>query len=414
MKRVLFLAVAANTGGAERALLDILTELRADYPDLSPLLIAGEEGPLLDQARALGIPAEAIPFPRPLAEFGQRGAYAKRGFGSLFKIAPAVAGYCWRLRRRIRQLAPDVIHSNGFKMHILAALTAPRAIPVIWHLHDYVKDRRLSAKLLRLVQARCRHMAGNSLSVTEDAREVFRPHAAITTILCGVDTARFSPEGPLLDLDALAGLPPAPHGTVRVALIATFARWKGHQVFLEAAARLSPSAPIRFYIIGGPIYQTLGSQFEIEELRSMAAELGLTGRIGFTGPVSDVPAALRSLDIAVHASTEPEPFGLVIAQAMSCAKAVVIARAGGAAELAVEEREALFHTPGNREELAASILRLATDPALRNRLGNAAEARARRDWTRERMTAQFAALYRSLTGLSAPQVPGPGIPAATS
>ena len=55
--------------------------------------------------------------------------------------------------------------------------------------------------------------------------------------------------------------------------------------------------------------------------------------VGFTGHVADVPAALRSLDIVVHASTAPEPFGMVIAEGMASRRAVVAARGGGAAEL---------------------------------------------------------------------------------
>jgi glycosyltransferase involved in cell wall biosynthesis len=63
-----------------------------------------------------------------------------------------------------------------------------------------------------------------------------------------------------VDLDALAGLPPAPAGVVRVGLVATFARWKGHITFLEALSRLPESLPVRGYIIGGPVYETAGSR----------------------------------------------------------------------------------------------------------------------------------------------------------
>jgi len=53
-----------------------------------------------------------------------------------------------------------------------------------------------------------------------------------------VNLQAFAPEGPALDLDRMAGLAPAPPGVCRVGLLATFARWKGQDVFLEAAARL--------------------------------------------------------------------------------------------------------------------------------------------------------------------------------
>ena len=92
----------------------------------------------------------------------------------------------------------------------------------------------------------------------------------------------------------------------------------------------------------------------------MAAR-GLTEVVGFTGYVDDVPAALRSLDIVVHASTEPEPFGMVIAEGMAARRAVVAARAGGAAELFDDGVDAIGHTPGNAAELAERLEELVID-----------------------------------------------------
>ena len=70
-------------------------------------------------------------------------------------------------------------------------------------------------------------------------------------------------------------------------------------------------------MIGGTLYQTEGSQYDLEDLRRLAANLGLEGRVGFTGFVDEPAAAMRALDVVVHASTQPEPFGLVIAEAMA-------------------------------------------------------------------------------------------------
>src|SRR4029078_8528918 len=69
----------------------------------------------------------------------------------------------------------------------------------------------------------------------------------ISTIYNAVDLSVFAPDGPSADLDRLAGLPPAAAGVCRVGLLATFARWKGHDVFLRAVG--AASAPIRAYVI---------------------------------------------------------------------------------------------------------------------------------------------------------------------
>src|SRR5205085_6432425 len=176
--------------------------------------------------------------------------------------------------------------------------------------------------------------------------------------------------------DSLSGLPPSHSGTVKVGLLGTLARWKGHETFLKALAALPESLPVRGYISGDAIYQTRGSQYSLNELKGIASRLGVSHRVGFTGFVDKPEAAMRSLDVIVHASTEPEPFGLVIAEAMACGRAVIVSHAGGAAEIVTPDVDALTHPPGDVDALASAIHALATDPPRRAALGRAARATA--------------------------------------
>jgi glycosyltransferase involved in cell wall biosynthesis len=146
-------------------------------------------------------------------------------------------------------------------------------------------------------------------------------------------------------------------------------------VFLEAAAQLlreRPRAAVRFYIVGGPIYRTRGSQFSSAELRASIDHLGLAGQVGLIDFQKDPAPIYRGLDVVVHASTQPEPFGLTIAEAMACGKAVVVSACGGAQELFAHERDALGYPPGDAAALAAAIKWLTDDADLRRRLGTAA------------------------------------------
>src|SRR5262249_20746176 len=159
---------------------------------------------------------------------------------------------------------------------------------------------------------------------------------SVAAVLNTVDLMHFAPAGSALDLDVASGLPPAPTGVIRVGLVATFARWKGHETVLRAlaeVARFPSNPPVRGYIVGRPVYQADGSKFSLEELRALAGELGIGDRVGFTGFVGDTAPALRALDIVVHASTRPEPFGLVIAEAMACGRPIIVSDAGGAREV---------------------------------------------------------------------------------
>ncbi len=329
--KILFLSPGAHLGGAERSLLDLMSSLAAAGAGLRPCLIAGADGPLVERARAARREVAVVPLPSAVARLGDAGAGGPAGnqlgraalVGGLCAAAPPGLVYAARLRRAIAEFHPDVVHSNGFKMHVLAAWATPRKIPVMWYFHDYVGARPLMSRLLRAHLSRCALAVANSKSVADDARATLGARLTVKPVYYSLDLDAFAPDGPVLDLDRIAAMPPAPAGTVRVGLAATFARWKGHEVFLRALAALPRGIAIRGYIIGGPVYRSGGSQFSIEELRALAAELGIASMVGFTGFIDDPAPALRALDIAVHASTQPEPFGLAIAEAMACGRAVI-------------------------------------------------------------------------------------------
>ena len=236
----------------------------------------------------------------------------------------------------------------------------------------------------------------NSESVGHDVRRIAGARAPIRVILNAVDLEKFSPEGPVADLDALSGLAPAPAGTVRVGLVATFSRWKGHDTFLRAIAQLPDACGVRGYVIGGAMYDTEGSQYSIDELRSLAVSVGLEHRVGFAGFVAEPERVMRALDIVVHASTTPEPFGLVIAEAMACGRAVITSGTGGAGELVRDGQDAVVHRAGDPVDLAARINRLASEPARRERIGRAARATALDRFDARRLAAQFATTYEAV------------------
>jgi glycosyltransferase involved in cell wall biosynthesis len=404
--KVLYLNPSGQLGGAERMLLDVLASLRTVEPEWSLHLIASDEGPLFPHAEALGVNTSVVRFPTALARIGDAGAGGNAGkqtsrlalFFKLLRAVPGLVTYVRKLRRIIQELNPDLLHTNGFKMHLLGVWATPSSVPVIWHIHDYVSLRPLMARLLRRYSQRCAVAIANSRSVAEDVKKVCGAGLKVLTVYNGIDVDQFSPTGPKLDLDALSGFAPAPAETVRVGILATLARWKGHQTFLHAMSLLPSTLPIRAYVMSGALYRTNGSQYSLEELKTLADKLGLANRVGFTGFLAEPARAMRALDIVVHASTQPEPFGLVIAEGMACGRAVIVSETGGAAELFEPEINALGHPPGDAKRLAERITLLATDQNLRARLGAAGRITAEQRFDRTRLAAELTPIYRAALG----------------
>jgi glycosyltransferase involved in cell wall biosynthesis len=394
--RIVYLSPSGQMGGAETCLIDALAVLRDARPEWKTAVVIGEDGPLAPRAREQGGEVHLLPFPPELARLGDSGLSGRASLAArLLSNSPAILLYRSRLRSLLRDIKPDLIHTNGFKMHVLGALAKPRGSALVWHIHDYISSRSVMAKVMGRLSRRADAIIANSKHVASDTRAIVGHSAPIYPILNVVDLAQFTPEGPQLDLDALSGLPPAPEGTLRVGLLGTLAWWKGHRLFLQGLAQLDPALPVRGYYVGGALYQTQ-SQQSLDELRQFARELKLDNRLGFTGVISEPASAMRTLDVLVHTSTEPEPFGRVLVEAMACGKPVVTTALGGASEIVSFGDFALTIDSKNPTSLANAISKLAADRDLCRRLGSNGLSTARHHFGRERLARELPPVYEEV------------------
>jgi glycosyltransferase involved in cell wall biosynthesis len=406
--KVLYLSPTGTLGGAEKVLLSVMKGVRETQPDASLHLLSLSDGPLLRLAAALGVHVATLPLPASLESLGDSQLTGTKGRASaaISVLSQMLTGSAdaWRflgnLRRAIRRVGPDLIHSNGIKTHCLVTLAHDGKAPVVWHVHDFLSARPLACRLLRLASRRMAAAIAISPAVSADL-EILGLARRTRVIVNAVDVNEYHPgmqDGALLD--ELSGLPAAPAGCLRVGLIATYARWKGHDVFLEAAARLAnscPERPVRFYVVGGPIYQTRGSQFDQAELREMGRRLGIANRVGFIDFQANIAPIYRALDVVVHASTSPEPFGLTIIEAMACGKPVVASLAGGVADIIQTPYDAIGIPGGNVGELAGALNMLMDDGQLRAQLGARARCKVCERFAQERLGPQIVELYFDLT-----------------
>jgi glycosyltransferase involved in cell wall biosynthesis len=393
--RISFLSVSAGLGGAERVLLDTIAALRVRHAEWTLSVVCLAEGPLTAEVTALGAEVRVLPMPPGFAAVGESGGSAAATVAGLAGNAWPLQSYMRRLRAHLSAWSPDIVHANGLKAHVLAAWASPRSARVVWHVHDYVSTRRVSSVLLRRHARRAAVVMANSHDVAADVRTVLGARVRVEVVHNGVDAQRFHPIGNTIDLDAAAGLPPAPAGTRRVGLVATYARWKGHETFLHALA-VAAAAPVRGYIVGGPVYETSGSQLTRDELQGIARRLGLADRVGFVPFQRDVAPVYRALDIVVHASTKREPFGLSVLEAMACGRPVIVSDAGGVRELVTHDDQGLTHPPGDADVLAGHIASLLDDPARCERLGANGRRTAVALFDRGRSAAALAEIYLSL------------------
>jgi glycosyltransferase involved in cell wall biosynthesis len=145
-----------------------------------------------------------------------------------------------------------------------------------------------------------------------------------------------------------------------IGCVSRFIPFKGHDVLLEAAARLRQRIPgLCVLLVGGR-----GNRGYVEEAID---RLGLRERVVFAGQRSDVAACMRAMDVLVHPSRS-ESFGKVVLEGLAAETAVVATRVGGIPEIVDEGETGLLVPADDPAAIERAVLRLHAEPELRESL----------------------------------------------
>jgi glycosyltransferase involved in cell wall biosynthesis len=326
------------------------------------------------------------------ARWARRGRLVTR-LAALVDVFTVTLPYALALRRFIRANAIELVHhNNGFDVATVV-LCRVFGIPLV----VYQRGKEWNSWLVRHLAPLASRYIANSESTRVDLLALGIPASQISVIYPPVDLADFALErgeasAPTPSRDAFGVKPEAPC----FGIVGQLQEWKGQKVFLRAARRILETRPdARAWVIGGA--PAAGTAYA-EELRALARSLGIADRVVFTGFVSDVPGHIRLLDVVVHASICPEPFGRVIVEAMMVGRPVVASDAGGPREIIAPGRTGLLVPPGDDAAMGAAILRLIDDPRLRADLADAARNEALRRFSAGRHARQVEEIYaRALT-----------------
>ena len=359
--RVVYLDQTAQPSGAQLAMLRLLPSL---LPWVDARVVLAEDGPLVAKLEAAGVPTEVLPMAEATHRV-RREHLRPRGL-STASVAGA-ASYAARLARLLRCLQPALVHTNSLKAAVYGGLAARAArVPVVWHIRDRITPDYLPAPAVALVRAMARRVpeaiVGNETTLPTIG-DCGRPRFAVPD---PVDPRCF--EAPR----QAAHESRAP--VLRIGTVGRIQRWKGQHVFLEAFARSFPRGGALAVVVGAPLF---GEPEYEGELHELTGRLGIADRVDFRGFREDIPAELAALDVFVHSSVLPEPFGQVVTEAMAAALPVVAADAGGPSLIITDGVDGLLTPPGDVDALAAALRRLAADPDLRAHLGEAGRRRVR-------------------------------------
>lgn len=199
------------------------------------------------------------------------------------------------------------------------------------------------------------------------------PQERIVTIHPGIDVGAFRARVRRRAESVRAELLVAPEQLL-VLMVGNVRQWKGQHVAIEALGKLPLELrpAIRLVFAGAAANGDAGYE---RGLRARVAADGLAGQVSFLGHRDDVADLMAAADVVLHASVEPEPFGLVLVEGMALGRVVVASRLGGPNEI-LDEGSGITFAPGNADELAAVLERQIREPEQRQVLGRGAMRRA--------------------------------------
>ncbi len=373
--RVVYLDHVAQLSGGEIALLRLVPHLT----EIDPHVILAEDGPFADALVEAGISTEVLPL-------AQRAGALRRGSVTPRTLPPRVvlvsAAYVLRLALYLRRIRPDIVHTNSLKAGVYGSIAARLAgIPAVWHVRDRIAPDYLPRSAVWAVRTMTRRLPeaviANSQATldTLGARGRRRIHAVIPEAI-------IAPTGPG---------PRAPR-PLTVGMVGRLAPWKGQALFLRAFADAFPEGDARCVLVGAPMF---GEDEYERELHRLVEELGLGTRAEFRGFRSDIWSELARMDLLVHASLIPEPFGQVILEGMAAQLPVLAAGAGGPADLIRHDVNGLLYPMGDQPALGEALRSLAGDRQRQLRLIEGGLATAAHHHP-ELLAARMQQLYRDV------------------
>jgi glycosyltransferase involved in cell wall biosynthesis len=375
--RLVFITCTLDIGGAERQVVETVRRLDRERFDVRVCTLAdGEEAAA--ELRAAGIEVRS---------FGYRGLWMGGKLPAPWRGVAVTAA----LVKYLKAVKPHILHGYLYAAYVYGGLAARLSgVPLVIasrRVLGLFKERYFFYQPLEnLVNRFTDLVIVNSEAVRRDIlhRERLDPRK-IRLIYNGVDLDRYvTPSETGLRVRAELGvLAAAP----LVGIIANLIPYKGHRDFLQSAAIVAAEFPQAHFLVVGRD-DGIGA-----ELRRLAGELGLFGRVLFTGPRRDIPQILSALDVQVLASHQ-EAFSNAILEGMAAGKPLVVTDVGGNPEAVLDGETGFVVPPHDPQALADAVLRLLRDEKVRLRLGEAGQRRVREFFSVESMVQKTERIYQ--------------------
>lgn len=328
MKNILYILPVSERGGAERIVESWTSHHSSGYRSH---VVVPKEGPVAQTLRKLGVNTIVPP------DFRIR---------TLLKSVRFLSDY-------VKSEKIDLIHSTMPKAHLFGGLAAMKSnCAEIWFHHGPLSSSRYQG-IIPLIPSRAVLVASRYMETVQAS--TYYAAKTIRRIPCGLDIDALAPSA--ANRTRLRAQYNLSDKTLAIGMFGRLITWKGQHVVLEAlqlCREQNPEIDFHCFLVGGTLF---GREPEYrEQLEKTIASSGLSSHVTLTGHVTDVYPYYDMMDTVIHASTIPEPFGLVVGEAMAKEKVVVASEGGGPSEMIQHGQTGYLYPASDAAALAATLL----------------------------------------------------------
>ena len=371
--RIAHIIKVTRISGAERHLLFLLEGLRQRGLDAHLIMLVERDRPMDEMAAAAE--QRNIPLSRLMI-------YRDYDLPLL-----------WRLRRTIRQVKPDIVHTHLVHADLFGFISAKLArvstVVSSRHLDDAFRYRsrwrRINRRLWRMIDggiAISAAMKQFALDIEE------APTDKISVVRYGMEYRWISDDDINLARQRLRTELNLESDAQLLGIACRLVDQKGIPYALEALRRIRSDFPRAHLVIAG-------EGEKAGELRRLASKLGIADRVSWLGWRADAAELMAAFDVFLLPSLH-EGFGLVLLEAMSHRVPIIASEVGAIPEIVVDGETGILVEPRNVDLLARAMRRLLTDRALRKYMGLLGAARLEEHFSIEKMVDGTIALYEKV------------------
>lgn len=377
MRSILYVIGSLEIGGSEKHVLALARALSARGWQAIVFSIAGP-GPLQADFRMAGVTVVELP------ERAKQRSDARR----LFDFLRAV----WRLFRTMRKTRPDIVHFflpvsylTGAPLALLARL--PVRVMSRRSLNRYQLKHPAQAWMERRLHRTMSALLGNSQRVMGELAAEGAPPERLALIYNGIESSRIvaiQPRAQVRDRLQLTS------GTLVLTIVANLIRYKGHLDLIEALSIANPDMPPKWRVLIVGRDDGVGA-----DIHARAAARDIAQHVTMLGPRTDIADLLGAADIGLLCSHE-EGFSNAILEGMAAGLPMIVTDVGGNREAVIDGETGIVVPPHSPSALAEAIIRLANNPDMRRRYGEAGRKRADDRFPVEACIARYELLYKAL------------------